>query len=108
MAAGAQTRVGLLPVSRRLDVRYRVRTPAYKRQPVRHGLSAEDALAAVTTTAAAAIGAPDGVGRLGRGDRADLVVFDGDPFEPTSRILAVVVGGKLVHRASDVLAAAGQ
>jgi imidazolonepropionase-like amidohydrolase len=62
---------------------------------VRDGLSAQDARAAVTYSAVEAAGGPERLGRLARGDRADFVVFSGDPFEPTSRVLLVVVRGRM-------------
>lgn len=71
--------------------------PLAASRAVRHGLAADDALAALTTTAAAAIGGDHGLGSLAPGARADLVVFDGDPLEPASRVLAVVVGGRILR-----------
>ena len=31
-----------------------------------------------------------------------LVVLDGHPLDPTARVLAVVVEGRIVHRATDL------
>ncbi len=63
---------------------------------VRHGLPAEEALAAVTSSAARLSGAADRVGTLAPGMDGDLVVFDGDPLEPASRVLLVIVDGRAV------------
>ena len=62
----------------------------------RYGLPAVDALAAVTSEAARLSGAGDRVGSLAPGMDGDLVVFDGDPLEPASRVLLVIVDGTVV------------
>jgi len=62
---------------------------------VRLGLSHDDALLALTVTAAQTCGLEGSVGRVEPGFRADLVVFDGDPFEASSRVLAVVARGRV-------------
>lgn len=84
------------------------RLPLLAAAAVRGGLSASDALRALTLDAAAITEAPDGLGRLAAGDRADCVVWSGDPFEPASRVLAVVVRGRLVHEWGDDLSGLGQ
>lgn len=63
---------------------------------VRYGLPREAALEAVTSRAALLSGAADRVGSLRPGMDGDLVVFDGDPLEPSSRVLLVVVDGRAV------------
>jgi predicted amidohydrolase YtcJ len=52
-----------------------------------------EALRCHTTAAAAALGAP-GAGGLAPGEPADLVVCDGDPFAPTSRVTHTWVAGR--------------
>jgi imidazolonepropionase-like amidohydrolase len=64
-----------------------------------NGLPADTALAAVTLTPARILGVADRVGSLEPGKYADLVVVRGDPFEPTSRLEKVYVGGELVDLA---------
>jgi imidazolonepropionase-like amidohydrolase len=64
---------------------------------VRWGLPREAALRAVTAEAAALCGAADRLGVLEPGRDADLVVFDGDPLEPASRVRWVVVDGTVAH-----------
>ena len=60
---------------------------------VRNGVTRQGAHAAMTTTPALQLGADDrGSLRLGR--RADLVAFDGDPVDLTSRIQAVYIAGQ--------------
>lgn len=64
-----------------------------------NGLTTEEALAAVTSNAATILGIGNRVGSLARGKDADLVLFDGDPFEYTTHVTGVIVNGKV---ASDV------
>ncbi len=61
-----------------------------------HGLSFEEALAAISRDAARILGIDDRVGTLEAGKDADLVVFDGDPFETGSHVCTVVVDGRVV------------
>lgn len=63
---------------------------------VAHGLSAEQALATITINAARIIGADQRVGSLEKGKDADVVLYDGDPFEYISHVCAVIIDGKLV------------
>ena len=66
---------------------------------VAHGFPAKEAVPAVTHRAAALLGVADQVGKVAGGMRADLLVFDGEPWEPTSRVLLAVVGGEIVQDA---------
>jgi imidazolonepropionase-like amidohydrolase len=61
-----------------------------------NGLSFEDALRTVTIDAARIIGADRRVGSLEAGKDADLALFDGDPFEYTTHVCAVLVNGRVV------------
>ena len=61
-----------------------------------NGLSAEEALAAVTLDAARLLGIDDRVGSLEVGKDGDLVLFDGDPFEYTSHVCAVLIEGEVL------------
>jgi imidazolonepropionase-like amidohydrolase len=61
-----------------------------------NGLGFERALAAVTIDAARLVGVADRVGSLEPGKDADLVVYDGDPFEYTTHVCKVIVDGRLV------------
>jgi len=66
----------------------------------RHGLSAAAARRAITSTPASLLGA-ESLGAIERGRQADVVVFSGDPLDLRSRVLAVYVGGVLIHAADD-------
>lgn len=68
------------------------------REAARQGLAPDAALAAVTDAAASIAGLSARVGSLAAGRDGDLVVFDGDPLAATSRVLAVVIEGRVVHR----------
>jgi imidazolonepropionase-like amidohydrolase len=61
---------------------------------VRHGLPREKALVTVTRTPAVQIGVADRVGTLLVDRDADLCVFDGDPIDLTTRVLAVWCDGE--------------
>jgi len=61
---------------------------------VRFGFPPDRALAAVTIEPATAIGIADRTGSLEAGKDADLIVKDGDPFDPATPIGLVLVNGK--------------
>jgi imidazolonepropionase-like amidohydrolase len=63
---------------------------------IRGGLSFEAALAAVTTSPARMLGLEGRIGSLESGKDADLVLWSGRPFEPTSRVIGVLIDGRLV------------
>ncbi len=63
---------------------------------VHRGVAWHTALRALTIDAARAYGLDDRVGSLEVGKDGDLVVWDGPPFEATSRVVAVVVNGRVV------------
>ncbi len=61
-----------------------------------HGLGVEGALETITIDAARILGIDDRVGSLAEGKDADLVLFDGDPFEYTSHVCTVIADGVVV------------
>jgi len=61
-----------------------------------NGLSFEEALAAITIDAAKILGIEDRVGSIKEGKDADIILFDGNPFEYTSHVCVVIVNGKIV------------
>jgi imidazolonepropionase-like amidohydrolase len=60
-----------------------------------HGLPREAALASITRHPAQILGYDD-LGTLEAGQRADLVLFDGDPFEYTTHACTVIAAGEIV------------
>ncbi|HEX3704326.1 MAG TPA: amidohydrolase family protein [Vicinamibacterales bacterium] len=67
---------------------------------VAYGLSWDDALRAVTLTPAEILGVAANVGTLQPGRDANLVVWDGDPFEFSTHAVRVLVHGREIHQAS--------
>jgi imidazolonepropionase-like amidohydrolase len=61
-----------------------------------NGLSFEDALAAITIDAAKILGIEKMVGSIEIGKDADIVLFDGNPFEYTSHVCVVIINGEIV------------
>ena len=61
-----------------------------------NGLTFDQALRTITIDAARVIGQDRRVGSLERGKDGDLALFDGDPFEFTTHVCAVVLGGRVV------------
>ena len=62
-----------------------------------NGFGFDEALDALTSRAARVLGVGDRIGSLEPGKDADLVLFDGDPFEYRSRVEHVLVGGELAY-----------
>lgn len=60
-----------------------------------YGLPYEEALKAVTINAAKLLGIDKRVGSIEKGKDADLVLFNGDPFEYTSKPCVVIIDGKV-------------
>jgi imidazolonepropionase-like amidohydrolase len=63
---------------------------------VSEGLSSGEALLALTSRAARLYGLEDRVGSLEVGKDGDVLVWSGPPFELTSRLEAVLVGGRVI------------
>ena len=67
---------------------------------VAYGLSWDDALGAVTMAPAEILGVSSSVGSLQPGRDANLVVWDGDPFEFSTRAVRVLLHGREIHQRS--------
>lgn len=64
---------------------------------VREGMKYEDALKSITINPAIICGIDDKVGSIEVGKDADLVVFETNPLEMTSKPKFVIAGGKLIQ-----------
>ncbi len=60
------------------------------------GLGKRDALASITIDAARIIGLDSRIGSLAVGKDADIAMYDGDPFEYTTKCVGTMINGKLV------------
>lgn len=63
---------------------------------MRSGLTLEQVLPAVTATPAKLLGLGDELGTVESGKRADLIVWNGEPFAATSTPEVVMIGGEVV------------
>ena len=61
-----------------------------------NGLGRERALAAITLDAARILGVDDRVGSIEPGKVADLVLYDGDPFEHATHVTYTIQDGRVV------------
>lgn len=76
----------------------KTRVPLYEAAlAMANGLGYERALRAVTLDAAKILKIDGEYGSLEPGKVADLVLFDGDPFEYSSHVTHVILGGALVY-----------
>ena len=62
-----------------------------------HGLPYEEALKALTIYPARILGVEDKLGSLEKGKIADLIVVEGDPLSPLSKVKMVIIEGKIVE-----------
>jgi imidazolonepropionase-like amidohydrolase len=68
-----------------------------------NGLGFDAALRAVTLDAAHLLGIEDRFGSLEVGKVADLVLYDGDPFENATHVTHTILGGRLVYDRAEYL-----
>lgn len=68
-----------------------------------NGLGHARALKAVTHDAAKLLGIADKYGSIEKGKAADLVLYDGDPFEHATHVTHTLVGGRVVFSRADYL-----
>jgi imidazolonepropionase-like amidohydrolase len=82
----------------------KTRVPLYEAAvAMTSGLGYDRALRAVTLDAARILGIDQHYGSLERGKVADIVLYDGDPFEYATHVTHVVLGGRLVFdRAAEL------
>jgi imidazolonepropionase-like amidohydrolase len=68
---------------------------------IKYGLDPNEALKAITLNPAKLIGMDDRIGSLEAGKDADLVIFDGDPFDIQTRVIKTFINGELVYTAEE-------
>jgi imidazolonepropionase-like amidohydrolase len=68
-----------------------------------NGLGFEGALKAITIDAARLLGLEDRYGSLDSGKQADIVLFDGDPFENRTHVLYTIMDGRVVYDRGEYL-----
>lgn len=66
-------------------------------EQIKFGVTRENALKALTLTAAQVMGVSDRVGSVEAGKDGDLVVLSGDPFASTTRLKKVLIEGNVVY-----------
>lgn len=64
----------------------------------KNGLPREDALRAITLTAAELGGFADKTGSITVGKWADLILTDGDPFDIMTSVVMTMIGGKVIYK----------
>jgi len=64
---------------------------------VKEGMDEEAALKAITINAAGIAGIADRVGSLEAGKDADIVIFNGHPFDFKSRVIITIINGNTVY-----------
>ena len=66
---------------------------------VKEGMDMEDALAAITINAAKICQVDDKIGSLEPGKQADIVIFNGHPFDIFTQSMCTLIKGEIVYRA---------
>ncbi|MCL2009169.1 MAG: amidohydrolase [Synergistaceae bacterium] len=69
----------------------------YASLAMRAGLPADEALKAITISAAEHLGIEDRVGSIEKGKDADIAVWDGEPLDSRSRVVKTFIDGELVY-----------
>ncbi|WP_235616033.1 amidohydrolase [Metasolibacillus sp. FSL H7-0170] len=68
---------------------------------IKHGLTEEEALAAITLNAAKHLGVESQVGSIEIGKDADFVIWNGDPFDLRTTIQQTYINGSCVYNAAQ-------
>ncbi len=68
-----------------------------------NGLGYDRALRSITLDAAKILGIDDRFGSLDAGKVADMVLYDGDPFEHFSHVTHTIMNGRLIYDRADYL-----
>ncbi|SHI09528.1 amidohydrolase [Sporanaerobacter acetigenes] len=75
--------------------------PLYAGLLSRYGLDMIDGLKALTINPAKALNIDDRVGSIEEEKDADLVVFNGEPLETTTKVLLTIINGNIVYKDLD-------
>lgn len=65
---------------------------------VANGLGFDDGLKSITINAAKIIGQDNRIGSIDKGKDADIVIFDGDPFEYLTNVCTVITNGEVTYK----------
>jgi imidazolonepropionase-like amidohydrolase len=68
-----------------------------------HGFGFDKALGSITLEAAKILGIDKDYGSIEMGKVADLVLYDGDPFEHSTQVKYTIIGGRIVYNREDYL-----
>ncbi len=68
-----------------------------------NGLGHERALRSITLDAAKMLGIDDQFGSIDVGKAADIVLYDGDPFEHATHVTYTVIGGRVIHDRAEYM-----
>jgi imidazolonepropionase-like amidohydrolase len=68
-----------------------------------NGLGHERALRAITLDAAKMLGIDEQFGSIDAGKAADLVLYDGDPFEHATHVTYTVIAGRVIHDRAETM-----
>ncbi len=68
-----------------------------------NGLGFDRALRSITLDAAKILAIDDQFGSIEPGKVADLVLYDGDPFEHSTHVTHTIIGGRVVHDRTEYL-----
>jgi imidazolonepropionase-like amidohydrolase len=68
-----------------------------------NGMGFDRALRSITLDAAKILGIDKQYGSLEAGKVADIVLYDGDPFEHTTHVTHTILGGRLIYDRADFL-----
>lgn len=64
---------------------------------VKEGMEPKEALRAITINAAEIVGIADRVGSLEKGKDADIVIYDGNPFDLMTKVQKTIINGTVVY-----------
>ncbi len=70
---------------------------------VKEGMEMEDALKAITINAARICGVDDMIGSLDPGKQADVVIYNGHPFDIFTQTMCTIIKGRIVYRAQEFM-----